>query len=101
VFEGSCTRLIFETYLKRVLIPELQPGQTVIMDNASFHKGGRIIELIEQAHCEVMYLPAYSPDLNPIEHQWTAIKNTMRTHLPHCNRDLYEAANHAFKNNKP
>ena len=49
VFEGSCTRKVFEVYVKKVLTPELTSGQTVILDNASFHKGGRIIEMIEAA----------------------------------------------------
>jgi transposase len=51
------------------------------MDNASFHKRGRIKELIEQAECEILYLPPYSPDLNPIEHHWAPIKTKMRHYL--------------------
>ena len=60
--EGSCNRTVFETWLKNCLIPSLKPGQIVIADNATFHKGGRIIELIETAGCELKYLPPYSPD---------------------------------------
>ena len=97
VFEGSCNRKVFEIYVEKVLIPELKPGQTVILDNASFHKGGRIIEMIESVQCQVLYLPAYSPDFNPIENHRASIKNTMRKHLPLCDRDLYKAAEIAFQ----
>nr|MBA3751520.1 IS630 family transposase [Candidatus Dependentiae bacterium] len=75
VFEGSCNREVFETYLLKVLLPVLKPGQTIIMDNASFHKNGKIKALIESAGCDLLYLPAYSPDFNPIEHQWAPLKH--------------------------
>lgn len=62
--EGSCNRTVFETWLEKCLILALQPGQVVIMDNATFHKGGHIQELIESSGCRLLYLPTYSPDLN-------------------------------------
>jgi DDE superfamily endonuclease len=65
--EGSTTREVFEAYLERVLLPSLRPGQVVVMDNLSSHKGSRARELIEERGCKLMYLPPYSPDLNPIE----------------------------------
>ncbi|MEH2181260.1 IS630 family transposase [Nostoc sp.] len=77
-FEGSCNRLIFEKWLEEKLLPELQSGQTVILDNASFHKSQRIRELIESSGCEIEYLPPYSPDFNDIEHYWFPIKNRVR-----------------------
>jgi len=77
-FEGSCNRSVFETWLKDKLIPELNPGQIIILDNATFHKGERIRELVEAADCELHYLPPYSPDLNKIEHYWFPIKNRVR-----------------------
>jgi len=61
--EGSTTREVFEPYLERVLAPSLRPGQVVVMDNLSAHKGGRVKEVVEAAGCELLYLPAYSPDL--------------------------------------
>jgi hypothetical protein len=61
------TREVFETYLERVLAPALGSGQVVVMDNLSVHKGGRVKEIVEGAGCELVYLPPYSPDLNPIE----------------------------------
>ncbi len=65
--EGSTTTEVFEAYLERVLVPSLRPGQIVVMDNLTAHKGSRVRELIEGRGCELLYLPPYSPDLNPIE----------------------------------
>ena len=65
--DGPTDRQVFEAYLERMLLPTLHPGQTVVMDNLSAHKGERVRELIEERDCELLYLPAYSPELNPIE----------------------------------
>ena len=62
--EGACNRTVFETWLETCLLPTLEAGQVVVMDNAPFHKGGRIRELIETAGPQLLYLPPYSPDLN-------------------------------------
>lgn len=69
---------VFETYLKRVLLPSLSPGQTVVMDNLPAHKVEGVRDLIEGAGCELLYLPAYSPDLNPIEEAFSKIKGILR-----------------------
>ena len=69
-YEGYCNRAVFEAWLEQSLLPALSPGSVLICDNASFHKGGRIETLIQQAGCHLLYLSPYSPDLNPIEHQW-------------------------------
>ena len=61
--EGPTTKAVFETYVERVLAPSLRPGQVVVMDNLSSHKGPRVRELVEGAGCELLYLPAYSPAL--------------------------------------
>jgi DDE superfamily endonuclease len=61
VVEGSTTTAVFEAYLEQVLTPSLGPGQVVMMDNLSSHKGSRVRELIEERGCELMYLPPYSP----------------------------------------
>jgi transposase len=65
--EGATTKAVFEAYLEQVLAPSLQPRQVVVMDNLSSHKGSRVREFVEARGCELIYLPAYSPDLNPIE----------------------------------
>ena len=72
--EGSTTRKVFEAYLEQVLAPTLKPGQIVVMDNLSSHKGPWVRALIEGRGCELMYLPPYSPDLNPIEEAFAKIK---------------------------
>jgi transposase len=96
VFEGYCSHAVFEAYVEKVLLPVLIPGQTVIMDNASFHKSKRIQHLIESKGCRLLYLPAYSPDLNPIEHYWHMIKSKMRAYLKN-DKNLYRAAQLAFQ----
>ena len=76
--EGPTTREVFEAYLERVLAPTLEPGRVVVMDNLSAHKGGRVREIVERAGCELIYLPPYSPDLNPIEQAFSKVKGLMR-----------------------
>lgn len=65
--EGATTAAVFEGYVEKVLAPSLQPGQIVVMDNLSAHKGDRVRQLVEERDCELLYLPPYSPDLSPIE----------------------------------
>lgn len=76
--EGPTTREVFEAYLERVLAPSLRPGQVVVMDNLSSHKGGRVREIVEGRGCEVLYLPPHSPDLDPIEQAFSKVKGLMR-----------------------
>jgi len=89
--------LVIEPYLKRkletCLIPTLKSGQIVIPDNATFHKGGRILHLIKAAGCELKYLPLYSPDFNKIEPCWSWLKSRIRKHLSQFDglRDAMEA----------
>jgi transposase len=66
-FEGNTDTAIFNQWIEEFLIPEHKPNQTVILDNAAFHKLQRTRELVESANCQLLYLPPYSPDLNPIE----------------------------------
>ena len=70
---------IFRAYVQHVLIPTLQPGDVVILDNLSPHKNSETIRLIEQAGAIVRFLPAYSPDLNPIEKMWSKVKEALRS----------------------
>lgn len=90
--EGPCNRTVFEIWLEHCLIPLLKPGQKLVIDNASFHKGGRIEQLVEAAGCQVWYLPPYSPDLNQIERSWSWIKSRIRHQLEHFDslRDAME-----------
>jgi transposase len=72
--EGPTTRGVFEAYLKGVLVSSLKPGQVVVMDNLSSHKGERVRQIIEKRGCELLYLPTYSPDFNPIEEAFAKLK---------------------------
>jgi transposase len=74
VLDGPINREAFETYVARVLVPELRAGDVVIMDNLSSHKGPRVREMIERAGARLLYLPPYSPDFNPIENAFAKLK---------------------------
>jgi transposase len=76
--EGATNRDVFEAYVERVLSPELRPGQVAVMDNLTAHKGERVRELIEGRGCELLYLPPYWPDFNPIEEAFAKIKGVLR-----------------------
>jgi transposase len=94
--EGSCNRTIFETWIETCLVPNLQRNQVVILDNATFHHGGRITELIEAAGCQLLYLPPYSPDLNRIENCWAWLKSRVRKRL-NCEPSLRDAIESVLK----
>jgi transposase len=79
VVEGATTKDIFEAYIKQILLPTLQAGDIVVLDNLPAHKSQRVRELIESVGAQLWYLPAYSPDLNPIEKMWSKIKSILRT----------------------
>jgi transposase len=89
--EGPTTRGVFEVYLEEVLAPTLWPGQVVVMDNLSAHKGGRVREIIEGRGCELIYLPPYSPDLNPIEEAFAKLKSLLRRSGARSREALVEA----------
>ena len=89
--EDATNREVFETYLERVLAPTLRRNQVVVMDKLSAHKGGRVKELIEQRGCELIYLPPYSPDLNPIEEAFSKIKGLLRKAEARSREALLEA----------
>ena len=78
VLDGPINREAFEAYVEQVLTPELRPGDIVIMDNLSSHKGPRVRQLIEAAGAGLHYLPPYSPDFNPIENAFAKLKALLR-----------------------
>lgn len=78
VLDGPINRDAFETYIAKVLVPELRHGDVVIMDNLSSHKGVRVREMIEAAGAQLRYLPPYSPDFNPIEMAFSKLKSLLR-----------------------
>jgi transposase len=82
---------IFLAYLDQVLCPALQPGNVVIMDNLSAHKIDGVRQLIEAAGAELLYLPPYSPDLNPIEKAWSKLKQLLRAVMARTKEGLDQA----------
>jgi transposase len=89
--EGATTSRVFETYVERVLAPALRCGQVVVMDNLGAHRPRRIRELIEERGCELIYLPSYSPDFNPIEQALSKIKHLLRRIAARTKEFLIEA----------
>jgi transposase len=95
--EGSTTTAVFEAYLEHVLVPSLRPGQVVVMDNLTAHKGERVRELIESRGCELIYLPPYSPDFNPIEEAFAKLKALLRKAEARSREVLIEAMGQALE----
>jgi transposase len=94
--EGATTRLVFEAYIEKVLLPSLRHGQVVVMDNLSAHKGERVRELIEGVGCELLYLPPYSPDFSPIEEAFSKVKGLLRKAQARSREALVEAMGKAL-----
>lgn len=79
VVDGPVNREIFEAFVEQVLCPGLRPGDIVVMDNLSSHKGPRVRRLVESRGAELVYLPPYSPDFSPIEPAFSKIKQLLRS----------------------
>jgi transposase len=94
--EGATTARVFETYVERLLAPALHPGQVVVMDNLGAHRPKRVRELIEERGCELIYLPAYSPDFNPIEEAFAKVKHILRKIAARTKEALIEAMGRAL-----
>lgn len=91
VLDGPINRRAFETYVEKVLVPELEPDDVVIMDNLSSHKGPRVREMIEAAGASLLYLPPYSPDFNPIENAFAKLKALLRKAAERTVEGLWDA----------
>jgi transposase len=78
VLDGPINRVAFEAYVEQVLLPELAPGDVVVMDNLSSHKGPKLRELLRSAGATLLHLPRYSPDFNPIETAFAKLKALLR-----------------------
>jgi transposase len=79
VIEGSVTPPVFEAFIEQVLLPTLHAGDVVVLDNLVVHKSSRVEQLLRQHGCRLLFLPAYSPDLSPIEQAFSKIKQFLRT----------------------
>lgn len=84
-YSGMTDSILFEFWFENCLLKEVNPGSVVILDNATFHKKAVLPELARQKKCRVIFLPPYSPDLNPIEKKWAWLKKRLRKILPDFN----------------
>jgi transposase len=100
-FDGATDSAAFETYLERCLAPTLRPGDVVIMDNLSCHKTAEAARLIAAAGAELRFLPAYSPDLNPIERMFSKLKAWLRSAKARTIDALVEAMGDALRTVRP
>ncbi len=94
--EGSTTAKVFEAYVEGFLAPTLKPGQVVILDNLGAHKGEKVKQLIESRAASVIFLPAYSPDFNPIEEAFSKIKAILKKRAARTREALIEAIGRAL-----
>lgn len=78
IVEANVDTAAFNTWIEKILIPDLPKNSVVVMDNASFHKSQQTKKLIQNNGHDLQYLPPYSPDLNPIEHKWAQAKSIRR-----------------------
>jgi transposase len=96
VVEGGTDGAVFEGYLRELLVPALREGDVVVMDNLSVHKSETVRELIEGAGAQVLYLPPYSPDFNPIEEAFSKVKGLIRRAEARTREALVEAIGQAL-----
>lgn len=94
--EGTTDTESFRAYVQAVLVPTLRPGDLVVMDNLSPHKSDPTLALIAQAGANVLFLPPYSPDLNPIEKMWSKVKALLRAMEARTPADLVRAIGQAL-----
>jgi transposase len=94
--EGATDTESFRAYVAAVLVPTLRPGDLVVMANLSPHKSDPTLALIEQAGAQVLFLPAYSPDFNPIEKMWSKVKALLRAAEARTPGDLVKAIGQAL-----
>ncbi|MGA8871932.1 MAG: IS630 family transposase [Candidatus Acidiferrales bacterium] len=97
VFEGPMNGEMFLAWVEQGLAPLLRPGELVILDNLSTHKVRGVGEAIQARGAQLLYLPPYSPDFNPIEPMWSKIKQVLRSHAPRSDEQLLLAAKAAFQ----
>jgi transposase len=95
VYDCTTDGEVFNAWVEQSLVPAPKPGQVVVMDNAAFHKHRRTRDAIEAAGCSLIYLPPYSPDLNPIEKFWANLKRKLSDIL-HLFPSLFDAIQYAF-----
>lgn len=101
VTEGATDATVFRGFVEHFLVPVLRRGDIVVMDNLSSHKVSGVREAIERRGAELWYLPAYSPDYNPIEQAWSKVKSVLRSITPKTTPQLYRAIGTALRRITP
>jgi transposase len=96
VFEGATDTEAFATYVEQLLVPQLRPGDVVVMDNLSSHKSARVQMALERVGARLLYLPPYSPDFNPIEKMWSKVKGFLRSAAERTVEGLWDAIGRAL-----
>jgi len=91
MFEGAVDRKMFDAYIQEGLASTLRPGDIVIMDNLKAHKSQAARDAIRMHQAEMLFLPAYSPDFNPIEKMWSKVKQVVRGIKPRTEDELFAA----------
>lgn len=95
-YKGTCDTSLFNFWLANFLLPTLNQGHILVMDNATFHKSEETRRLINDAGCQLLFLPPYSPDLNPIEKSWANLKNKIKKVIIQFS-SLAEAVDYVFQ----
>ena len=83
-YDSSTDSVLFEFWFEHCLLKEVGRGKYIVLDNARFHRKAKLTQLAEHLKCKVLFLPPYSPDLNPIEKKWAWLKQLLREILPNC-----------------
>jgi transposase len=96
IIEGAANGVAFEAYVEPILVPSLVKGQIVVMDNLRVHKSARVRHLIEEQGCQLLFLPAYSPDFSPIEEAFSKVKAYLRRLKARTREALQEALTQAL-----
>lgn len=95
-YQGTMDTVLFNFWLVNFLLPSISKGDVIVMDNAAFHQSEKTKEMIEEAGCELIFLPTYSPDLDPIEKYWANLKVKIKNNIARF-KTLAESIDHAFK----
>jgi Transposase and inactivated derivatives len=91
LFEGAVNRTMFEAYIEQILGPSLRPGDIVVLDNLASHKSQAAQAFVESRSASYLFLPAYSPDFNPIEKMWSKVKQILRSIKARTQEELFDA----------
>tara|TARA_B000000460_G_C21419082_1_gene350015 strand:- start:15 stop:305 length:291 start_codon:yes stop_codon:yes gene_type:complete len=94
------TKDLFTSWFEQILVPQLEPGKIIILDNAKVHKAEEIYDLAASAGCRILFLPPYSPDLNPIEKFWANLKREIKAVIRSAS-SFREAITFGFERTKP